>query len=222
MFRPWPARLWDPGALVAGAPWPVGSAAQFCEALGESGSVALVGNGPLTPAQRAQIASAGRVVRFNAVNNWCGIGLLYKWGLWGVRDWSLCLCQHMSRLWGWPSVCVCCVGSQKQCVVGAVLAGMSARVVCKARLTGTSDLTTGAICGLQSTSCVGRLQCRSGAWSSVQSTTHVMRTSHVTRWAAVVRTGTECMSADMVDSAKGQEFQVGVGRLPPLSHGQGA
>ena len=85
MFRPWPARLWDPAVLVAGAPWPVGSAAQFCEALGESGSVALVGNGPLMPAQRAQIASAGRVVRFNAVNNWCAFMLLQVRGLRGVK-----------------------------------------------------------------------------------------------------------------------------------------
>lgn len=86
VFRPWPARLWDPRALVAGAPWPVGSAAQFCEALGESSSVALVGNGPLTPAQRAQIASAGRVVRFNAVNNWCAIIYQAICGFRAVRD----------------------------------------------------------------------------------------------------------------------------------------
>ena len=65
----WPERLWDPGALVARAPWPVGSAAALCGALG-AGSVALVGNGPLTPGQRAGIAAAGAVVRFNAVNNW--------------------------------------------------------------------------------------------------------------------------------------------------------
>lgn len=67
----WPERLWDPGALVARAPWPIGSAARLCGALG-AGSVALVGNGPLTPAQRGAIAAAGAVVRFNAVNNWRG------------------------------------------------------------------------------------------------------------------------------------------------------
>ena len=65
----WPERLWDPAALVARAPWPLGSATQLCNALG-GGSVALVGNGPLMPAQRAEIAAAGAVVRFNAVNNW--------------------------------------------------------------------------------------------------------------------------------------------------------
>ena len=68
---PWPGRLWDPGALVDGAPWPVGSAQGFCAALG-NGSVALVGNGPLAAGQRGEIAAAAAVVRFNAVNNWCG------------------------------------------------------------------------------------------------------------------------------------------------------
>jgi len=68
---PWPGRLWDAGALVDGAPWPVGSAQGFCAALG-NGSVALVGNGPLAAGQRGEIAAAAAVVRFNAVNNWCG------------------------------------------------------------------------------------------------------------------------------------------------------
>jgi len=116
----------------------VGSAAQFCEALGESGSVALVGNGPLTPAQRAQIASAGRVVRFNAVNNWCGIISLYIWVAGSQNSKIISVYAYVQAVGLVERMCVL-RRIAEAVVVGAVPAGISTRVVCKARLTATSE-----------------------------------------------------------------------------------
>ncbi len=67
-----PAPLWDAqtfGPQVAEYPW--GSADQLCSILNSTDDVALVGNGPLTDEQREEISRAGRVVRFNALNNRC-------------------------------------------------------------------------------------------------------------------------------------------------------
>ena len=70
--RPDPRPLWDVHDLLAeGTDWPHGSAQGFRTAVFGEGikNVAIVGNGPLTTAQRAEIRAADRVVRFNAMNN---------------------------------------------------------------------------------------------------------------------------------------------------------
>lgn len=64
-----PAPLWDAGTIVPKAPFLWGSGGQLCGVLNASASIALVGNGPITDAQRAEINAAGRVLRFNALNN---------------------------------------------------------------------------------------------------------------------------------------------------------
>ena len=67
--RWWPAPLWDKQALVPGAPFLWGSPDQLCSIVNASATVALVGNGPLTSAQRQEINAAGSVLRINAMNN---------------------------------------------------------------------------------------------------------------------------------------------------------
>ena len=69
---PWP--LWDTEMLGHKADWPHGSANGFAAAMDtlHTSRVAVVGNGPLSQAQRDEIQSADRVVRFNAMNNRCG------------------------------------------------------------------------------------------------------------------------------------------------------
>ena len=67
--RWWPAPLWDKHALVPKAPFLWGSPDQLCSIVNASATVALVGNGPLTPEQRQEINKAGSVLRINAMNN---------------------------------------------------------------------------------------------------------------------------------------------------------
>lgn len=68
---PDPRPLYNITELGAGAIWPHGSAEGFAAALGAGHiqRVAVVGNGPVTDAQRQDIATADRVIRFNAMNN---------------------------------------------------------------------------------------------------------------------------------------------------------
>ena len=70
--RAYPAPLWDARALVPKANFLWGSGAQLCSVLNATDDIALVGNGPITQAQREAISKHGRVVRFNALNNRCG------------------------------------------------------------------------------------------------------------------------------------------------------
>ena len=66
-----PRELWNASFAASPDKWAVGSLAAMCTALAppQSGSVAIVGNGPLTAGQRKLIKASDRVVRFNAVNN---------------------------------------------------------------------------------------------------------------------------------------------------------
>ncbi|BDA44028.1 hypothetical protein COCOBI_05-2120 [Coccomyxa sp. Obi] len=64
-----PAPLWDTSAFGPKAKYQWGSGDQLCGILNATDDIALVGNGPLTDEQRQQISKAGRVVRFNALNN---------------------------------------------------------------------------------------------------------------------------------------------------------
>lgn len=66
-----PAQLWDASAFGPKAKYQWGSGDQLCSILNATDNIALVGNGPLTDEQRQQISKAGRVVRFNALNNRC-------------------------------------------------------------------------------------------------------------------------------------------------------
>jgi hypothetical protein len=83
--RAYPAPLWDSHALVPKAPFLWGSGEQLCSVLNATDDIALVGNGPITPEQRAAISQHGRVVRFNALNNrraWLLISFfLDSWGM---------------------------------------------------------------------------------------------------------------------------------------------
>ena len=71
--RPDPRSLWDPDMLGHKTDWPHGSVNGFAAAMDmlHTARVAVVGNGPLSQAQRDEIQSADRVVRFNAMNNRC-------------------------------------------------------------------------------------------------------------------------------------------------------
>lgn len=62
--------LWDLSAIRR-APLLRGSAVALCGFLmrPRTRSIAVVGNGPLKPEQRAEILGFDRVVRFNALNN---------------------------------------------------------------------------------------------------------------------------------------------------------
>lgn len=68
-----PRQLWNASFAASPANWLVGSQPGMCAAMAppQSGSVAIVGNGPLTDAQRQMIRRQDRVVRFNALNNMC-------------------------------------------------------------------------------------------------------------------------------------------------------
>lgn len=66
-----PMPLWDARDFGPAANFLWGSGDQMCSILNATDDIALVGNGPLTEEQRQQISKAGRVVRFNALNNRC-------------------------------------------------------------------------------------------------------------------------------------------------------
>ena len=68
-----PAPLWDASSFGPKAKYQWGSGDQLCGILNATDDIALVGNGPLTDEQREQISKAGRVVRFNALNNRCAV-----------------------------------------------------------------------------------------------------------------------------------------------------
>ena len=66
-------QLWNASFATADTNWLLGSRSTFCESVAPQNAttLAVVGNGPLTPEQREQIAGMDRVVRFNAANNMC-------------------------------------------------------------------------------------------------------------------------------------------------------
>ena len=68
------AALWDLSAIRQ-APLVRGTAKALCGFLMQPNtrSVAVVGNGPLKPEQRAEVQGFDKVVRFNALNNRCSI-----------------------------------------------------------------------------------------------------------------------------------------------------
>ena len=63
--------LWNASFAAAPSNWRVGDPKAVCAAIAPANAttLAIVGNGPLSEAQRAQIAGLDRVVRFNAMNN---------------------------------------------------------------------------------------------------------------------------------------------------------
>ena len=69
-----PTVLWNATFAAAPQHWPVGSLDALCDIIAPAGvhKLAIVGNGPLTDAQRHLIQASDRVLRFNAVNNMCG------------------------------------------------------------------------------------------------------------------------------------------------------
>lgn len=66
-----PRSLWNASFAASPPNWVLGSAGTMCEALApkQVRSIAIVGNAPLTAAQRALIGTKDRVLRFNALNN---------------------------------------------------------------------------------------------------------------------------------------------------------
>jgi len=76
---PDPRPLWSPSLVGTAATWLHGCPEAFAAALrpaeglggGGGGRLAVVGNGPITEEQRAEIELADTVVRFNAMNNRC-------------------------------------------------------------------------------------------------------------------------------------------------------
>ena len=76
-----PVPLWDARTFGPKASYPWGSADQLCSILNSTDDVALVGNGPLSQEQREEISRAGKVVRFNALNNRCARFLISPEGL---------------------------------------------------------------------------------------------------------------------------------------------
>ena len=68
--------MWDLTATRR-APLLRGTAKALCGFLmrPNTRSIAVVGNGPLKPEQRAEIQGFDKVVRFNALNNRCGTSL---------------------------------------------------------------------------------------------------------------------------------------------------